>query len=278
MKPKDAEFYVCPITHSPLTLSEPLEVKGEVVAGMLKSRDGHSYHIKQGVPDFTYPAQLAEADAQARSFYDGRAEAYDQFLHLTFFTHNEDERNVRNNFIAALNLQPSARVLEISCGTGRDSELIAQKLGPDGQLYLQDISPAMLARAQERLTGQPVPIAFDLSNACYLPYPDRSFDAVYSFGGIGEFSDIKRSLAEMVRISKVGAKIVIGDESMPPWLRETEFAKILITTNKQFLAPVPLEAMPVEARDVCLKWVIGGGFFLNEIKGGGGEAPRKFYF
>jgi ubiquinone/menaquinone biosynthesis C-methylase UbiE len=278
MKRKDAEFYVCPVTHSPLTLSEPLEANGEIVAGMLKSRAGHSYHIKQGVPDFTYPAQLAEADAQARSFYDGRAEAYDQFLHLTFFTHNEDEQQVRNSFIAALNLQPSSRVLEISCGTGRDSELLAQKLGPDGQLYLQDIAPAMLARAQKRLAGQHVPIAFDLSNACYLPYPDGYFDAVYSFGGIGEFSDIKRSLAEMVRVSKVGAKIVIGDESMPPWLRETEFAKILSTTNKQFLAPVPLEALPVEAREVCLKWVIGGVFYLIEFTVGEGEPQGNFDF
>jgi SAM-dependent methyltransferase len=111
-----------------------------------------------------------------------------------------------------------------------------------------------------------------------LPFPNRYFDAVYSFGGLGEFSDIRRSLSEMVRVSRVGAKIVVGDESMPPWLRETEFAKILVTTNKQFLAPVPLEEMPVQARDVCLRWVIGGVFYLIEFRVAEGEPQGDFDF
>ena len=111
-----------------------------------------------------------------------------------------------------------------------------------------------------------------------FPIPDKFFDAVYSFGGLGEFSDIKRSLAEMVRVSKVGARIVVGDESMPPWLRETEFAKILITTNKQFLAKLPLEEMPVEARDVHLRWVIGGVFYLIDFRVGEGEPTADFDF
>jgi SAM-dependent methyltransferase len=136
----------------------------------------------------------------------------------------------------------------------------------------------MLERCRQRLAGAAVSTSYSVSNACYLPYPDKYFDAVYSFGGLGEFSDIKRSLAEMVRVSKVGAKIVVGDESMPPWLRETEFAKILATTNKQFLAPVPLAEMPVEARDVCLRWVIGGVFYLIDFRVGQGEPTADFDF
>jgi SAM-dependent methyltransferase len=128
------------------------------------------------------------------------------------------------------------------------------------------------------LKGANVPVAYSVSNACYLPYPDQYFDAVYSFGGLGEFSDIKRSLAEMVRVSRIGAKIVVGDENMPPWLRDTEFCRILTTTNKQFLAEVPLAAMPVEARDVCLRWVIGGVFYLIDFRVGEGEPKGDFDF
>ncbi len=136
----------------------------------------------------------------------------------------------------------------------------------------------MLDRCRRRLAEVTVPTTYSLSNACYLPFPDQYFDAVYSFGGLGEFSDIKRSLAEMVRVSKVGAKIVVGDESMPPWLRETEFAKILTMTNKQFMANVPLAEMPVEAREVCLRWVIGGVFYLLEFRVGAGEPVADFDF
>lgn len=279
MKREHASLYVDPESRQPLSLkSVEKEADGEVETGTLVSDDGREYPIRYGMPDLTYPADLSESDQQARSFYDGRAEAYDKFLHLTFQTHGEDEQKLRNQFIDALELKPSHKVLEVSCGTGRDSEIIAQRLGPDGLLCLQDIAAGMLERCRQRLASSPVPASYSVSNACYLPYPDRFFDAVYSFGGLGEFSDIKRSLAEMVRVSKPGAKIVVGDESMPPWLRETEFAKILVTTNKQFLAKLPLEEMPVAARDVHLRWVIGGVFYLIDFRVGEGEPTGDFDF
>jgi ubiquinone/menaquinone biosynthesis C-methylase UbiE len=278
MKREEIEIYICPETRTPLRLEPLNEAQGEVVSGLLIAEGGREYQIRDGIPDFTYPPELAAPDAQARSFYDERAEAYDKNLHLTFRTHGGDEQKVRNMFVDTLELKPSYRVLEISCGTGRDSEIIAHRLEPSGQLCLQDIASAMLRRCQKRLSGVDVPTSFCVSNACYLPYPDKYFDAVYSFGGLGEFSDIKRSLAEMVRVCRVGAKIVVGDESMPPWLRHTEFAGILSTTNKQFLADVPLGHMPVEAREVCLRWVIGGVFYLIDFKVGEGEPTAEFDF
>ncbi|HEY6119802.1 MAG TPA: methyltransferase domain-containing protein [Pyrinomonadaceae bacterium] len=279
MKAEEVQLYVCPESRSRLELKAGfVKDNGEIVSGVLVSTSGNEYPINHGVPDFTYPRELAEEDEYARSFYDGRAEAYDKNLHLTFKTHRENEQELRNEFIDLLELQPDDRVLEVSCGTGRDSEIISQRLGPHSQLCLQDIASGMLERCRQRMAGTSVPTSYCLSNACYLPYPDKYFDAVYSFGGLGEFSDIKRSLAEIVRVCKPGAKVVVGDESIPPWLRKTEFAKILITTNKQFLAPVPLEDMPIEARQVCLRWVIGGVFYLLEFTIGEGEPDADFDF
>ena len=279
MKREHASLYVCPESRKPLELkSIPEPECGEVLSGILASTNGKEYRITDGVPDLTYPRKLLEQDEYARSFYNERSEAYDENLHLTFKTHGADEQELRQEFINALELQSSHRVLEVACGTGRDSEIIAQRLGLDGLLCLQDIAAGMMERCRQRLAAVAVPTSYSISNACYLPYPDKFFDAVYSFGGLGEFSDIKRSLAEMVRVSKVGARIVVGDESMPPWLRETDFAKILITTNKQFLAKLPLEEMPVEARDVHLRWVIGGVFYLINFRVGEGEPTGDFDF
>jgi ubiquinone/menaquinone biosynthesis C-methylase UbiE len=273
---KDLEILVCPVTQSRLVLKVGEELNGEIISGLLVSEEGREYPINNGIPDLTYPSQLPEKDENVRAFYDSRGDAYDANLHLTFDTHGEDENEVRNKFVDSLELNPSSRVLEVASGTGRDSEVIASRLGDDGQLCLTDISPEMLIRGQKRLAGVAVPTTYCLSNASYLPFPDQYFDAVYSFGALGEFSDITRCLAEMVRVSKIGAKIVVGDESIPPWLRETEFAKILITTNKQFLAKVPLDEMPVEARNVCLRWVIGGVFYLIDFNVGEGEPKGNF--
>jgi ubiquinone/menaquinone biosynthesis C-methylase UbiE/uncharacterized protein YbaR (Trm112 family) len=278
MKREELEVYVCPSSKDMLNFKNIEERNGEIVSGYLVSPSGTEYPIIDGIPDLTFPVILSKKDQGVRSFYDDRSDVYDKYLYLTFRTHHEDEEAVRSGLVDALNLQENSRVLEIASGTGRDSELIAQRLGPNGQLWLQDISPGMLHKCRKRLSGNNAQISYSISNASYLPYRDGYFDAVYSFGGIGEFSDIRKSLAEMVRVSKVGAKIVFGDESMPPWLRETEFSRILVTTNKQFLAKVPLEEMPIEARKVCLKWVIGGVFYLIEFEVGKGEPEADFDF
>jgi ubiquinone/menaquinone biosynthesis C-methylase UbiE len=230
------------------------------------------------VPDLTFPAELAAADRDARAFYDGRVDAYDENLHLTFKTHGEDESAVRSRLVDLLAPQPWHRVLEVCCGTGRDSTVIAQRLDARGELCLQDLAPAMIDCCRRRVAGVGVPTSCSISNACHLPYPDRHFDRVYSFGGLGEFSDVRRGLAEMARVAKVGGRVVVGDESMPPWLRGTEFASILITTNPQFAARLPLEEMPVEARAVTLRWVIGGVFYVIDFEVGEGEPTADFDF
>lgn len=278
MRRTTAAVYVSPADSGVLSLSVRSERNGEVQEGEFAGKQGEVYSIHEGCPDLTYPRCLPEKDEHARQFYDGRVQAYDQNLPLTFYVHNEDETKVRNAFVDALDLRPHSRVLEIACGTGRDSEIIAARLDKEGELFLQDISAGMLQSCRRRLAGAAVPTEFLIANACYLPFPDRYFDAVFSFGGIGEFSDIRRSLAEMVRVTKVGGKVVFGDESMPPWLRQTEFSRILTTTNPMFQAPLPLGEMPVEARDVHLRWVIGGVFYLIDFRVGEGEPKGNFDF
>jgi ubiquinone/menaquinone biosynthesis C-methylase UbiE len=266
--------YICPEKHE--RLYERLNEQGQVIE--LFTQNGNSYPLKNGIVDLTYPAILEKSDQHAYDFYEGRADGYDKYLPLTFKTHNEDEQVARNSFIDKLCLKGGDRVLEVACGTGRDSEIIAKRLGKTGQLFCQDISPDMINKCVERLKGTNIKIEYSLANAVHLPFEDNYFDALYSFGALGEFSDIKKSLKEMARVTKLGGKIVVGDESMPPWLRATEFAKILTMTNPQFNASLPLNELPIEARDVNLRWVIGGVFYLIDFRVGEGEPSADFDF
>lgn len=271
-------IYVSPLDGSRLDMIVHREEDGRVTEGLLVSGSDQTYPIGDGIPDLTYPREPAEPDAKARAFYDSRAEAYDRYLHLTFDTHGEDEDEVRTEFVDLLRLQPDSRVLEVAAGTGRDSLRIAQRLTGDGQLVATDISRNMLQRCVNRFHQRPVavPVDFALVNACYLPFPDDHFDATFSFGGLGEFSDIRRSLAEMVRVTKLGGRIVIGDESIPPWLTDTEFARILTCTNPMFAAKLPLREMPVQSRNLTLRWVIGGVFYLIDFTVGDGPPTADF--
>jgi hypothetical protein len=80
----------------------------------------------------------------------------------------------------------------------------------------------------------------------------------------------------MVRVTKPNGRIVVGDESMPPWLYETEFGKILLNGNPLFKFKLPLEYIPVEARDVMVKWIIGGVYYLIAFTVGVGEPVGNF--
>jgi ubiquinone/menaquinone biosynthesis C-methylase UbiE len=260
---------------SPDTHEELIEVRKDD-EHFLITKAGVKYEYIDKFPDLTYPEILDEKEKSTFDFYENRAEVYDKFLYQTFKTHNEDENKIRNTFIDKLNLNSDSKVLEIACGTGRDSKIIAERLGNQGQLVLQDISPAMLRVCKEKLANIKLDKIYCISNVAYLPFPDNYFDAVYSFGGLGEFPEIKRSLKEMVRVTKMGGKVVVGDESMPPWLRDTYFCKVLSKTNPQFLAEVPFKEIPVEARKVNVQWVIGGVFYLIDFEVGDGEPTGDF--
>ncbi|MCU7835987.1 MAG: methyltransferase domain-containing protein [gamma proteobacterium symbiont of Taylorina sp.] len=238
----------------------------------------YNYKILNEIPDFIYPKKLNELDSKAKNFYEDRADDYDKYLHLTFDTYNEDELRVRNNMIDLLELKVTDKVLEIACGTGRDSELIAKKLGKKSELHLTDISLDMISTAKHKLENSKNNINYCLSNAIHLPYPDNYFDALYSFGAVGEFSDIKQFFKEVVRVCKTGAKVVVGDENLPVWQRNTLFGKILVNYNKQFLAEVPFDSLPIESREVRCQWIIGGVFYLIDFKVGEGEPYANFDF
>jgi ubiquinone/menaquinone biosynthesis C-methylase UbiE len=248
--------------------------------GGVKNSNEFFHEISEGIIDFRYPKILSKEDKDAEQFYDNRADDYEKYLHLTFQTYNEDEIEIRNAMIDLLDLSSESKVLEIASGTGRDSVLLAERLGECGELFLTDISHEMLLRCKNKIQNHKITaeINFALVNAMYIPLPDNYFDAVYSFGALGEFSDKTQFFKEVVRVCKPGAKVVVGDENLPIWQRETEFGRILSNYNKQFLADVPFESLPVEARNVQCKWIIGGVFYVVSFSVGEGELFANFDF
>ena len=238
----------------------------------------HYKHLGKGIYDFVHPQELSELDQIALNFYDGRSENYDKYLHLTFETYCENEIDVRSNMIDKLELAGDSKVLEVACGTGRDSVLIDQRLNQEGQLCLTDISYDMINKAYQKLENSSSNCFFGLANALHLPFPTNYFDALYSFGGLGEFSNPSKFFQEAIRVCKPGAKVVVGDENLPTWQRKTLFGKILANYNKQFLEEVPFSSLPVEAREVKCEWIIGGVFYLIDFRVGVGEPKANFDF
>ena len=134
----------------------------------------------------------------------------------------------------------------------------------------------MLARAPEKLRDGPVPAEFTVGNACALPFADDSFDALYCFAGIGHFPDQRAGLAEMARVVRPGGRVVFCEKNVPLWLRDTTYGKILINNNSMFADPAPLELIPVEARDVGIRWINGNVHYVVDYTVGEGEPVGNF--
>jgi trans-aconitate 2-methyltransferase len=144
-----------------------------------------------------------------------------------------------------LPLQGDERVLDAGCGSGRVTELLAERL-PDGHVIALDGSPSMVDAARDRLArfggrieyvvadlGAPLPIEGDLdailSTATFHWVPDH--DALFAnlaavtrpggwlvaqFGGAGNIGSIQRVLA------------TIGDG----WTGPAHFETVLATTRR----------------------------------------------
>jgi ubiquinone/menaquinone biosynthesis C-methylase UbiE len=242
----------------------------DVIEGHLMCACGGTYRIEDGTPNLIYPNQLLPSDEEFKQKYDRGADKYDEGLDWLFGSFCEDENEVRSALVKLLNLRPGLHVLEVGCGTGKDSVHIASELGETGELYVQDISSAMIRLARRRLAGSPTPIEYLLGNAAYLPFNDGFFDAVFHFGGLNTFGEIRRALAEMTRVVHVGGKVVVGDEGVAPWLRKKEFGRVLINANPLYKHRPRLECLPENARDVALRWILGNAFYLIDYRVGDG--------
>lgn len=114
------------------------------------------------------------------------------------------------SIVGALGLPPASRGLDVGCGIGQQALLLAEALGPGGQVTGVDISPALL-RVGERLAaeaGLSARVDFREGDMRSLPFPDQAFDWVWSADCAGyPAGDLAPVLAELARVTRPGGSI-----------------------------------------------------------------------
>ncbi|BAU28502.1 methyltransferase family protein [Aneurinibacillus soli] len=103
--------------------------------------------------------------------------------------------------------RPGEKALDIGCGTGIYSLLLASK-GID--VTGVDISTAMLKKAREKAEKSQQAITFLEGDIHHLPFADHTFDLVMS-NIVLEFVDSPEDvLAEAMRVVKLGGRLTVG--------------------------------------------------------------------
>ena len=110
------------------------------------------------------------------------------------------DRREKTAVLEALAPVDGKRVLEIACGTGRFTVMLAER-GAD--VVGLDISRAMLTQGREKAheAGVGDRTSFLLGDAARLPFPDDHFDAVFAMRFFHLADTPAKFLAEMARVS-----------------------------------------------------------------------------
>lgn len=115
---------------------------------------------------------------------------------------------------------PGDAILDIGCGSGSLDRLLAARLGEANPITAMDTNSFLLGEAAalaeaEGLAGR---VRFVPGDAEALPFPDASFDCVFSVTVLEE-CDADRALAEMVRVLRPGGRagVIVRSIDLPQW-------------------------------------------------------------
>lgn len=136
------------------------------------------------------------------------------------------------HLIRAASVRPDERVLDVACGTGITT-ITAHRAGAN--VVGLDLTPELLERAKEEaaLAGIIEGIEWKQGDAEDIPFPDNSFDIVFS--SLGQMFTPRPTVAaqELIRVTKVGGRI-----AFTTWPPEHAIGRMFATIAK-YVPPAP---------------------------------------
>jgi ubiquinone/menaquinone biosynthesis C-methylase UbiE len=128
------------------------------------------------------------------------AEVYDEFFVPALFG------AWAPRVVAAAELRPGMRVVDVACGTGVLALEAAKATSPGGAVVGVDLNPGMLAVAR----GKSEEIEWHEGPAEVLPFDSATFDAAVSQFGLMFFEEQQAAVSEMWRVLRPGGHLAIA--------------------------------------------------------------------
>lgn len=171
---------------------------GEVVVGP---------GIRGGTITDVSRADLGKQPHEVAAMFDDVADRYDVTNDVLSLG---QDRRWRRAVVRALDVRPGERVLDLAAGTGTSTDPFAD-LG--ARAVAADFSLGMLRVGRRRRPD----LSLVAADATRLPFANGSFDAVTISFGLRNVVDPDAGLAELLRVTRPGGRLVVCEFSVPVW-------------------------------------------------------------
>jgi demethylmenaquinone methyltransferase/2-methoxy-6-polyprenyl-1,4-benzoquinol methylase len=152
-------------------------------------------------------ANLSKDPDEVAAMFDGVAKRYDLVNDLLSLGRTKAWRKAATKIIAPA---PGMQILDLAAGPGSSSEPL-HKAG--ATVFATDFSEGMLAVGRKT---RPY-LNFSKADALNLPFEANRFDVVTISYGLRNTVDYPKALAEALRVTKPGGRIVVVEFSHPTW-------------------------------------------------------------
>jgi demethylmenaquinone methyltransferase/2-methoxy-6-polyprenyl-1,4-benzoquinol methylase len=150
-------------------------------------------------------ANLNKDPDEVAAMFDGVAKRYDLVNDLLSLGQTKAWRKATTKIIAP---KPGMQILDLAAGPGSSSEPL-YKAG--ATVFATDFSEGMLAQGRK---ARPY-LNFSKADALNLPFEENRFDVVTISYGLRNTVKYEKALAEALRVTKTGGRIVIAEFSHP---------------------------------------------------------------
>ncbi len=260
---KDLSIFIDPKTKIRLNLSIKEERNGEVISGELYN-EKNAYPIIKGIPRFVdkslYMNKLnnSKENQTIESFGTKWGQKRNQNLGST----KQDIKDLKEQFMATLGCSSESelkdlfkntrRTLNAGCGVAWPEYLFNHN--PDAERHCIDMS--LSVEIAYKKTKKFKNVIVSQASIFEIPYPEETFDLIYSCGVIHHTPNPKRALQSLIKKLSLGGKIGIYIYCKKPFIRELVDREIRKISTKM-------------SYDECMKFSremtkLGGAF--NKIK------------
>jgi ubiquinone/menaquinone biosynthesis C-methylase UbiE len=178
------------------------------------------------------PDLMLDKEAMRR-FWAARGPAWDRWADAVATS----AARMNEPLIAAAQLKPGVKLLDLASGAGQPALTIAERVGPTGEVVASDLVAEMLDGARKRAKALGLDnMRFEFADMEALPFPDRSFDRVTCRFGIMFVPNAQEALAQVRRVLVPG-----GRAAFMVWgpIEDTTMFRIIVAEADRVLGHDP---------------------------------------